>query len=220
MPAQRRPSYGTCYKLCRKHGLLQRRRRPHGITKRNPADQLSDDLVQRDFKASEPNRKWLSDITEMKCKNGKLYLAAILDCFDGAIVGLSMGAHKQAELCVSALHNAVGRCGKREGLILHSDRGSQYTSRKYRNVLTHYRLRQSMGRTGSCFDNARMESFFATLKKELIYRLPLYKLTRDDVRCEIFSWIELYYNSDRRYTANENNLPPLKKRALSSIAAA
>jgi len=77
-----------------------------------------------------------------------------------------------------------------------------------------------MGRTGSCFDNARMESFFATLKKDLLYRLPLYKLTRDEVRREIFSWIELYYNSERRCTANEGCLPPLKKRALSSIVAA
>ena len=87
--------------------MLQRRKKPHGITKRNPADQLSEDLVRRDFKASEPSTKWLSDITAMKCKNGKLYLAAILDCFDGAIVGLAMGK-QQAGLCVSALHNAVG----------------------------------------------------------------------------------------------------------------
>ena len=134
MPAENRPSYGTCYKLCREHGLLQCRKKPHGITKRNPADQLSEDLVRRDFKASEPSTKWLSDITAMKCKNGKLYLAAILDCFDGAIVGLAMGK-QQAGLCVSALHNAVGRFGKRDGLILHSDRGSQYTSQCYRNAL-------------------------------------------------------------------------------------
>lgn len=152
----------------------------------------------------------------MKCKDRNLYLAAILDCFNGAVVGLSMGKHKQAELCISALHNAVGRFGKRDGLILHSDRGSQYTSRQYRNVLTHYKLRQSMERTGSCFDNARMERFFATFKKNLIYRLPLYKMTRDEVRREIFSWIELYYNLERRYTANENNLPP-PKRALSLL---
>ena len=71
-----------------------------------------------------------------------------------------------------------------------------------------------MGRTGSCFDNARMESFFATLKKDLIYQLPLYKMARDEVRYKVFAWIELYYNTERRYTANEGNLPPLKKRAL------
>jgi transposase InsO family protein len=79
-----------------------------------------------------------------------------------------MNSNKKAGLCVSALENAVGRFGKRDGLILHSDHGSQYTSRAYRSALTRYGLRQSIGRTGSCFDNARMESFFATLKKDLI----------------------------------------------------
>jgi putative transposase len=209
-----KPSYGKCYTLCRDNGLLQRRRKPHSITRRNFKDQLSEDLIKRDFTAAEANTKWLSDITEMKCKDGKLYVAAILDCFDGAIVGLSMAAHKRADLCVSTLNSAVGRYGKRPGLIIHSDRGSEYTSHKYRQALQKYKLLQSMGRTGSCYDNARMESFFATLKKELIYKLPLYKLSRQQVRQQIFVWIELYYNTERRYTANEGNLPPLKKRAM------
>jgi len=106
-----KPSYGKCYKLCRDNGLPQRRRKPHAITRRNLADQLSEDLLKRNFTAPEANCKWLSDITEMKCKDGKLYLAAILDCFDGAIVGLSM-AHMRAELCVTALNSAIGRYGK------------------------------------------------------------------------------------------------------------
>ncbi len=196
----------------RDNHLLHRRKTPRGITKRNPKEQLSEDLIKRDFKASEANSKWLSDITEMKCADGKLYLAAILDCFDGAIVGISMTYHKRAELCVSALNSAIGRYGKKHGLIFHSDRGSQYTSREYREHLQKHILLQSIGRTGSCYDNARMESFFAILKKELIYKL-LYKLTRDQVRQKIFAWIELYYNIERRYTANEENLPPLEKRA-------
>ena len=215
-----KPSYGKCYTLCRDNDLLQRRRKPHGITKRNPRDQLSEDLVKRDFKASEPNTKWVSDITEMKCKDGKLYLAAILDCFDGAIVGLSLATHKRTELCISALDNAIGRYGKRQGLILHSDHGSQYTSKTYRQELQKFKLRQSMGRAGSCYDNARMESFFATLKKELIYKMSFYKLTRQQVRHQIFAWIELYYNRERRYTANEGNMPPLKKRATNQIQTA
>jgi len=214
LPAGIRPGYGKCCRLCRENGLLHRKKTPRGMTKRNNKDPLSEDLIQRDFKAVSPNAKWLSDITEMKCRNGKLYLAAILDCFDGTIVGLSMNSNKKAGLCVSALENAVGRFGKRDGLILHSDHGSQYTSRAYRSALTRYGLRQSMGRTGSCFDNARMESFFATLKKDLIYQMPLYKMTRKEVRYKVFAWIELYYNAERRYTANEGNLPPLKKRAL------
>jgi putative transposase len=212
-PATEKPSYGKCYRLCRDYNLLQRRKKPRGITKRNPKDQLSEDLVQRDFNASEENTKWLSDITEIKCADGKLYLAAILDCFDGTIVGMSMTEHKQAELCIAALTSAIGRYGKRLGLIFHSDRGSQYTSYEFRRHLQKHGLLQSMGRTGSCYDNARMESFFATLKKELIYDLPLYRLSRQEVRQRIFAWIELYYNTERQYTANEDNLPPLKKRA-------
>ena len=211
-PAIEKPSYGKCYKLCRDYNLLHRRKTPRGITKRNPKDQLSEDLVKRDFKAAQANSKWLSDITEMKCADGKLYLAAVLDCFDGAIVGMSMASHKRAELCISALTSAIGRYGKSNALVFHSDRGSQYTSREFRQHLKKHKLLQSMGRTGSCYDNARMESFFATLKRELIYELPLSRLTRDQVRQKIFAWIELYYNTERRYTANEDNLPPLKKR--------
>lgn len=215
-----KPSYGKCYKLCRENNLLHRRKTPRGITKRNPEDQLSDDLIQRDFKAAEANSKWLSDITEMKCADGKLYLAAVFDCFDGAIVGMSMASHKRAELCSAALLSAIGRYGKRNGLIFHSDRGSQYTSREFRQELKRHKLEQSMGRTGSCYDNARMESFFATLKKELIYELPLSKLTREQVRQRIFAWIESYYNIERRHTSNEANMPPLKKRALFQIKVA
>lgn len=209
----KKPSYGKVYKLCGAHDLLvYRRRKPKGITECNEEDQLSEDLVHRDFKADEANHKWLADITEMKCKDGKLYLAAVLDCYDGAIVGMSMAGHKKAELCVAALNSAVSRFGKTKEMIFHSDRGSQYTSKLFRSYLRAYDIKQSMGRTGSCFDNARMESFFATLKKGLVYDLPLYRLSRDEVRFEIFQWIETYYNTKRRYTANEGNLPPLKKR--------
>ena len=212
-----KPSYGKCYRLCREHNLLQRRKTPRGITKSNPKDQVSEDLLHRDFTASSANTKWLTDISEIKCADGRLYLAAILDCFDGAIVGMSMAPHKRTELCISALKSAVGRYGKEMNLILHSDRGSQYTSKEFRKELKCKKILQSMGRTGSCYDNARMESFFATLKKELIYDLPLSRLTREQVRHKIFIWVELYYNTQRRHTANEDNLPPLKKRAKFSV---
>ena len=100
-------------------------------------------------------------------------------------------------------------------MILHSDHGSQYTSWEYRELIAQYgSIRQSMGRTHCCFDNARMESFFATLKKELIYRLPCASMPREQVRQLIFRWIETYYNRLRRNTANEDNLPPLVKRML------
>ena len=115
---------------------------------------------------------------------------------------------------MKTLRDAVSRYGYQKGLILHSDHGSQYTSQEYRTMLAGFgSIRQSMGRTHCCFDNARMESFFATLKKELVYRLKCSTMKRDEVRKIIFRWIETYYNRRRRNTANELNLPPLVKRA-------
>lgn len=209
-----RPSYGKCYRLCKENGLLQRKKRPHGLTKCNHRDPQSEDLVQRDFTAAAPGIKYLSDITQIKCADGKLYLAAVLDCYDGAIVGFAMKCHMRAGLCGDALRNAVSRYGYQKGLILHSDHGSQYTSQEYRTVIAELgSIRQSMGRTHCCFDNARMESFFATLKKELVYRLHCSRMPRELVRHLVFRWIATYYNRRRRNTANEDNLPPLVKRA-------
>ena len=208
----KKPSYGKGYRICRDNGLLDRRRKTRGITKSNPEAQAADDLLKRDFVAVEPNAKWLTDITQMQCKDGKLYLCCVLDCYDAAIVGVSMDTNMRAGLCVSALNSAVYRYGINDGLILHSDRGSQYTSHLFRETLSFRMVRQSMGRSGSCFDNARMESFYATLKKELIYRLPIYNMAREEVRAKVFEWIIGYYNLRRRHTANEWNLPPLVKR--------
>ena len=207
-------SYGKGYRVCRDYGLLQYRRKPHGITVSDPAAQSADDLVQRDFTAALPGEKWLTDITEMQCKDGKLYLCAVLDCFDAAIVGFSMDINMKTPLCTAALNSAAARYGHSGGCIIHSDRGSQFTSHLYRETLDSKGFRQSMGRTGSCYDNARMESFFATLKKELIYRLPLYKMNRNEVRERVFDWIEGYYNRRRRHTSNEENMSPLVKREL------
>ena len=160
-----RPSYGKGYRICRDNNLLQKRRKAKGITKADPTAQASEDLVQRDFTADKPNTKWLTDITQMKCSDGKLYLCPVLDCFDAAIVGFSMTNHMRSELCTAALNSAVKRYKPEKGYIAHSDRGSQFTSHLFRESLASQGLVQSMGRTGSCFDNARMESFFATLKK-------------------------------------------------------
>jgi transposase InsO family protein len=213
LPDAQKVSYGKGYKVCRDNGLLTKRRKPKSLTKSDPAAQAAEDLVKRDFTANAPGEKWLTDITEIFCKDGKLYLCGILDCFDGAIVGHSMESNMKATLCTAALTSAVARYGKRRRCILHSDRGSQHTSHLFRQILDANGFVQSMGRTGSCYDNARMESFFATLKKELIYRLPLYRLTREEVKHLVFEWVEGYYNRKRRYTANAGNLPPLKKRA-------
>lgn len=185
LPETQRPSYVSVIGYAMENHLLIRKKRPHSLTKTNFHAPQNDDLVRRDFTASAPGTKYISDMTEIKCADGKLYLAAILDCFDGAVVGYAMRPHMRASLCCDAFRHAVSRYGYEPGLILHSDHGSQYTSREYRALLTQYgSIRQSMGRTHCCFDNARMESFFATLKKELIYRLHCVSMKRDQVRAD------------------------------------
>ena len=213
LPENLKISYGKGYRICRDYGILTNKRKPNGITKSDPAAQSSEDLIKRDFYADTPNTKLLTDITEMQCRDGKLYLSPILDCFDGAIVGFSIDNHMKAELCEAAMQSFIKGYKGFSGCIVHSDRGSQYTSRLFRDLLAEKGFKQSMGRTGTCSDNARMESFFATFKKELIYRLPMYKLTRAQVRIYVFEWIA-YYNRKRRHTANDGKLPPLVKRQL------
>ena len=207
-------SYGKGYRICRDYGLLTKRRPPRSLTKADPKAQKSEDLVNRDFKAENPGEKWFTDITEIVCKDGKAYVCGILDGFDSALLGYSFADHMRAELCTAALMNATRRFGHEKDCMIHSDRGSQFTSHLFRGVIENQGFSQSMGCTGCCFDNAKMESFWATLKKELIYKLPLSQMTRDDVRQAIFAWIEGYYNRRRRHTANQGKLAPLVKRAL------
>ena len=195
------------YRICREHHLTIRvNRRPNGITKADHRTEKSENLIKQDFRAEKPNEKFLTDITEIPCKDGKLYLAAVLDCFDGSIQGFAMAKHMQADLCVEALENAC-RNNTVRGLILHSDRGSQFTSRLFRAALQRYEIRQSMSGTGHCYDNARIESFFATLKKEKLYRLDTMLLSRSSIRSVVFRYIH-YYNL-RRVTMVNGGLPPL-----------
>lgn len=195
------------YRICREHHLtIRAKRRPNGITKADRQAEKSENLIKRDFTAKKPNEKLLTDITEIPCSDGKLYLAAILDCFDGSIQGFAMADHMQAELCVQALENACHRSGAR-GFILHSDRGSQFTSRLFRSALQCYGIRQSMSSVGRCYDNARMESFFASLKKEKLYQIDTTSLTRTTVKSVVFRYIH-YYNL-RRITSVNGGLPPL-----------
>ena len=195
------------YRICRDHNLMIRpKRRPNGITKEDRESEKSENLIKQDFSAENPNEKFLTDITEVACSDGKLYLAAVLDCFDGSIQGFQMANHMRAELCVEAFENACRKSGAR-GMILHSDRGSQFTSRKFRAVLKAYDAQQSMSGTGRCYDNARMESFFATLKKEKLYQMDTTALKYEEIRTIIFRYIS-YYNL-RRITSVNDGLPPL-----------
>ena len=204
----------------KKGGLLKPpARRPQGLTKADAAPQKSENLIQRNFTAAAPNQKWLTDITQVLCADGKLYIAAILDCYNGEIVGLSMDDNMKKELCIHAFESAC-RSRDAHGMILHSDRGSQFTSADFRKSLARYEAVQSMSGTGRCYDNARMESFFATLKKEKLYQIQTEKMPMTQVKSIVFRYIMTYYNRERIYTANPGGLAPaMYRQAARGLAA-
>ena len=201
------------YEVMKKAGLIHKKsRRSNGITKADKEAQKSENIIGRDFSAENPNEKWLTDITEVGCRDGKLYVSPILDCYDGQIVGLTIDDHMRKELCIEAFENACRLTGA-SGMILHSDRGSQYTSGAFRDSLAKHGAIQSMSGTGRCYDNARMESFFATLKKEKLYRIHTERLSKAEVKTIIFRYIMIYYNRQRIYTSNPGGMPPSVYRA-------
>ena len=201
-------SYSTVCRVCKNNNIkVVIKHRANGITKADSLAQKSENLINQDFTAQSPNTKWLGDITEIPTADGKLYLSTVLDCYDGAIVGMAMGNNMRAELCMDAFVAACKRYGAK-GMIFHSDRGSQYTSSIYRDTLGNYGAIQSMSGTGRCYDNARMESFFATLKKEKLYKIKTEQLPMSVVKSIIFRFIEVYYNRRRIYTTNAG-YPPL-----------
>jgi transposase InsO family protein len=156
---------------------------------------VHDDLVGRRFTAAAPNLRWLVDITEHPTGEGKLYLCAIKDVFSNRIVGYSMDSRMKASLAVAALRNAVALRDP-AGTIVHSDRGSQFRSRKFVHALHAHGLVGSMGRVGACGDNAAMESFFALLQRNVLDRQRW--TTRDQLRLAILTWIERTYHRRRR----------------------
>ena len=203
----------TVYRAMSEMGILHRRRTPRGITKATTEIQEQENLIKRDFKAEKPLTKLLSDITEIQCYDGKLYVSAVLDCFNGEIISVAMDNNMKKELCIRTVKELELQYGKRlNGAIFHSDRGSQYTSEAFRSSLKEAGLIQSLSGTGHCFDNARMESFFATLKKEKIYRISAYKMTREQVKSIIFRYIFVYYNRIRVTSVNPMGMSPVAYR--------
>lgn len=203
-------SQATIYRVCRENNLLiHRKTSTRGITKADAEAQKAENLLQQDFTADAPNQKWLTDITEIPCSDGKLYLAPILDCYDGAIVAFSMEEHMRAELCTEVFKQAC-RKENAQGMIIHSDRGSQFTSSLFRSELSKHGAIQSMSGVGRCYDNARIESFFATLKKEKLYQMDTRKMSKAEVRTEVYRYIH-YYNLRRIYSTNDG-WPPMQYR--------
>ena len=167
-------------------------------TKRDEAHPVALNLLNRDFHAEEPNRKWVTDITSIPTKQGWLYLAVILDLYSRMVVGWSMSGNCDGKLVEHALEHALARRRPGAGLLHHSDRGSQYTAHAYQAHLQRYGIQPSMSRKGNCWDNAVMESFFGTLKDECV-RDTFYS-SYDEARSEIFVYIEAYYNRIRRHS--------------------
>lgn len=160
---------------------------------------IAENLVNRDFSSDKPNRLWVSDITYLWTREGWSYLAAVMDVYSRQIVGWDIGKRLTQDLVINALQRAVWRRKITDGLIFHSDRGSQYAGKTFRDMLSKYRMIQSMSGSGNCYDNAIMESFFHTLKTEHIY-FERYD-TRDDAKKSIFEYIEMFYNRVRKHSA-------------------
>ena len=194
-------SRGRVERLMRRHGIrgvAARRFRPVTTDSRHGLP-IAPDLLGQDFQAPAPNRVWLSDITYIATEEGWLYLAAVLDLATRKVVGWAMREHLRTELVSAALLMAAQRQRPTKGLIIHSDRGSQYASKPYRTLLEGWGMRQSMGRKGCCFDNAPMESFFHTLKVELVHRERF--ASREEAKRELFADLEGYYNRQRLHSA-------------------
>jgi putative transposase len=171
----------------------------HGRTTiRVPGVRVADDLVNREFRPTTPNVLWVADITYLRSWEGWLYLVAVQDAYSRRIVGWSMADHMRADLVVDALNMAIARRQPDAGLIHHSDQGSQFVSLAFGQACGKAGIARSMGSRGDCFDNAVAESFFATLKKELIRRQSW--PTRADLRQAVFEYIELFYNATRRHS--------------------
>jgi transposase InsO family protein len=157
---------------------------------------IAENLLNQQFTVSEPNKVWASDITYIPTDEGWLYLAGHKDLFTGEIVGYAMGERMTRNLVSESLFRAIAAKHPNKGLMHHSDRGTQYCSLEYREILNHFGLRVSMSGKGNCYDNAPMESFWGTLKQELIYQRH-YGSRQEAIR-EITEYIEIFYNRQRR----------------------
>lgn len=157
---------------------------------------IAPNILNQQFATQAPNQIWVADITYIACREGRLYLASIMDLCTREIVGWRLGSRMQTELVLGALEDAQQARKPKEGLIHHSDRGSQYASKEYRDKLVEYGMEASMSRKGNCYDNASMESFHSILKKELIYCRPTFR-TKQQACQEIYRYIEFFYNRKR-----------------------
>lgn len=187
-------------RLMRQHAIVGRPKRRYRQTTDSAHDQpVAPNLLARQFSATQPDQIWVGDITYIPTAEGWLYLAVLLDVFSRRIVGWSMSATLATELALGALRMALGRRCVKPGLIHHSDRGCQYASEAYQDALQNAKLICSMSRKGDCWDNAMAESFFGTLKTELVHRSSW--STREEARGDLYAYLEGFYNQKRIHSA-------------------
>jgi transposase InsO family protein len=207
----------TVWRICSDNGWWSVFGKKKRGKKAKPGAPAHDDLEQRQFTADGPNKVWLTDITEHRTGEGKLYVCAIKDVWSNRIVGYSISDQMQSSIAVNAVEAAVARrSGSVAGCVLHSDRGGQFRSRKLQQALFHHRMTGSMGQVGSAGDNAAMESFFSLLQRNVLDRQTW--ASRDDLRIAIVTWIEHTYHRRRRQ-ARLGRLTPVEFEMIMSQAA-
>jgi putative transposase len=197
-------SRNTVAKLMRQAHIMPKAIRRFRVTTDSRNTKASPNLLDRVFQTDRANTCWLTDITFIPTREGWLYLAAILDLYSRAVVGWAMSKSLDCQLAMDALNMAISRRGSGPA-ILHSDQGSTYAAADYRALLARHAIRQSMSRKGNCWDNAPMESFFHTLKTELVMHCD-YK-TRDQARASLFEYMEVFYNRQRRHSTIRYEAP-------------
>ena len=187
-------------RLMRREGIAAKTRRKFCVTTDSNHDRpVAENVLNREFGPEAPNQAWTADITYVATGEGWLYLAAVEDLNSRRIVGWSMGSRIDSRLVVDALEMALAGRRPGAGLVAHSDRGSQYASEHYQRVLTKHGITCSMSRRANCWDNAPMESFFSSLKKELVHSESY--VTRAEARASLFEYIEVFYNRIRRHSS-------------------
>lgn len=212
-----RCSLNVIAKIMQENGMLARNGKGfnyggHALAMSNVAD----NLLWRDFNAERPNQKWVTDITYIWVEQRWLYLATVMDLYSRRIVGWHLGDDMTVDLVTKAMKMALANRNVSPGLIVHSDRGTQYRSNEYVGFLESNGITRSMSRKGNCWDNAAMESFYSRLKVELIYAKNYRSI--DAARSGIFAYIEIFYNRKRRHSANDGVSPVVFEEAAALAA--
>ena len=187
-------------RIMKKHGIKSKTKRRFKVTTNSKHKlPIAKNLVEMKFNPTSANILWTSDITYIRTQEGWLYLAVILDLWSRSVISWGADKYMDENLVIRTLDKAIAIRGKQENLIFHSDRGSQFASLRMRKLLEQNQIRQSMSSKGNCYDNAPTESFFSTLKRELVYRENF--KTREEAKQKLFEYIEVFYNRKRRHSS-------------------